>query len=168
MAMFFFYEGGYMQHPFSRNRLVTLAFLLVLVLVGIAPLRSVEAQPRPDRPTPGTPLSIEPVTVTSREDVAVNKKLALSRDGTLASVFLKINSPSLASFMAQNGITSINDPAAQAYLRQLNSELDALIAQAEQRIPGLFVTHRFDLIIGGVSVAAPVSHLDHTASAKRR
>jgi hypothetical protein len=60
--------------------------------------------------------------------VAVNKNLALSRDGTLASVFLKIDSPSLASFMAQNGITDINAPAAQDYLRQLNAELDALIA----------------------------------------
>lgn len=149
-----------MSRLFSRNYLVALTLLLSLVLAGILPLRPVEAQPRPDRPTPGTPLTIEPLTASSREDVAINKNLALSRDGTLASVFLKIDSPSLASFMAQNGITDINAPAAQDYLRQLNAELDALIAQAQQRIPGLIVTHRFDLIIGGVSVAAPVSHLD--------
>lgn len=149
-----------MSRLFSRNYLVALTLLLSLVLAGILPLRPVEAQPRPDRPTPGTPLTIEPLTASSREDVAINKNLALSRDGTLASVFLKIDSPSLASFMAQNDITDINAPAAQAYLRQLNAELDALIAQAQQRIPGLIVTHRFDLIIGGVSVAAPVSHLD--------
>ncbi len=124
------------------------------------PLRPVEAQLRPDRPTPGTPLTIEALTASSREDVAVNKNLALSRDGTLASVFLKIDLPSLTSFMVQDGITDINAPAAQAYLHQLYAALDALIAQAQQRIPGLIVTHRLDLIIGSVSLSAPVIHLD--------
>lgn len=149
-----------MSRPFPRSYFVALTLLLSLILVGITPLRPVEAQPRPERPTPGTPLTIEPATITSREDAAYNKQLALSRDGTLASVFLKVDSPSLLSFMVQNGITNINSPAAQQYLRQLNAELDALIAQAQQRIPGLVITHRFDLIIGGVSVAAPVSQLD--------
>jgi hypothetical protein len=34
------------------------------------------------------------------------------------------------------------------------------VAQAKQRVPGLRVTHRFDLIIGGVSVVAPVGEID--------
>lgn len=149
-----------MSRVFPRHVLVGLTLLLSFILAGITPLRHVEAQSGPDRPRPGTPLTIEPVNFTSREDLAVNKNLALSRDGSLASVFLKLDSPSLTTFMAQNGITNLNSPAAQQYLRQLNAEIDALIAQAKQRVPGLIVTHRFDLIIGGVSVAAPVSQLD--------
>ncbi len=149
-----------MSRVFPRHVLVGLTLLLSFILAGITPLRHVEAQSGPDRPRPGTPLTIEPLTATSREDVAVNKNLALSRDGSLASVFLKLDSPSLASFMAQNGITNLNSPAAQQYLRQLNAEIDALVAQAKQRVPGLMVTHRFDLIIGGVSVAAPVNQID--------
>ncbi len=143
-----------------RTSLALTALMLALILSALFPLRAVEAQTRPNRPTPGTPLTIEPATMVSREDLAVNKNLAVSRDGTLASVFLKINSPSLATYMAQNGITDMNAPAAQSYLRQLNAELDALVAQAKQRVPGLRVTHRFDLIVGGVSVVAPVGEID--------
>ncbi len=149
-----------MRHLARYARITAFMLVLVVALASVAPMRNVAAQTRPNRPTPGTPLKIEPVTVVSREDLAVNKNLAVSRDGTLASVFIKIDSPSLASYMAQNGITDINAPVAQSYLQQLNAELDALVAQAKQRVPGLRVTHRFDLIIGGVSVVAPVGEID--------
>ncbi|WP_448539655.1 S8 family serine peptidase [Roseiflexus sp.] len=149
-----------MRYLARYTRITAFMLVLVVTLASVAPMRNVAAQSRPNRPTPGTPVTIEPVTVVSREDLAVNKNLAVSRDGTLASVFIKIDSPSLASYMAQNGITDINAPAAQSYLQQLNAELDALVAQAKQRVPGLRVTHRFDLIIGGVSVAAPVGEID--------
>ncbi len=149
-----------MSRLILRTHLIALATLVALLLGAIAPMPLAEAQTRPGRPGPGTALTIEPVTLINREDLAVNKNLAVSRDGTLASVFLKVDSPSLATFMAQHGITDLNTPAAQDYLRRLNAELDALIATARQRVPGLQVTHRFDLIIGGVSVVAPVSQLD--------
>ncbi|GIW01301.1 S8 family serine peptidase [Roseiflexus sp.] len=149
-----------MKRYTTRLSLAAMTLLLSLILAALSPLRAVEAQTRPNRPTPGTPLTIEPATVTNREDLAVNKNMAVSRDGSMASVFLKIDSPSLATFMAQNGITDMNAPAAQNYLRQLNAELDALVARAKQLVPGLSVTHRFDLIIGGVAVVAPVGEID--------
>lgn len=149
-----------MRHLARYARITAFMLVFVIALASMAPMRNVAAQSRPNRPAPGTPLTIEPVTVVNREDLAVNKNLAVSRDGTLASVFIKIDSPSLTSYMAQNGITDINATAAQRYLQQLNAELDALVAQAKQRVPGLRVTHRFDLIIGGVSVVAPVGEID--------
>lgn len=49
----------------------------------------------------------------------------------------------------------ITSPDSVAYLAYLNAKLDALTANLQSAIPGLRVSHRFDVVLGGLAVQLP-------------
>jgi subtilisin family serine protease len=76
----------------------------------------------------------------------------------MTSVFIKLNSPSLAEHLGDN--FSLNSPEAIAYLSQLRAELDQLEGRVKAKLGTAVVTHRFDIILGGLSVLVPADQLD--------
>ncbi len=133
-------------------RFATFAIVVVLLLGN---LNSALAQSGPGG-TRGLQLE-EALTPSDTITLGVG---ATSADGKLASIVLKGASPSVSSFMAQNGITSLSAPEAVAYQLRLNAELDALIERARLKVPSLRITHRYDLVLGGVALIAPIEQLD--------
>lgn len=134
-------------------RLATLAVLLALLLSSV---QLVAAQSSPA--TTSGPWSVgEEITATDTITLGTG---ATTADGKLASVFIKIDDPSVISYLAQSGNVNLASAAAIAYSAQLNAKIDAVIARARLKVPDLRVTHRFDLVLGGVSVLAPIEQID--------
>jgi hypothetical protein len=139
-----------MKSPALRVAILGLVLALLLSGVNVSVAQS----------QPMAPPDFQLVeALTPAETIALGTG-ATSADNKLASVFIKVISPSLAAFMAQNGITDLNSPAALQYQAALNAEIDAMLARAQAKVPNLQVTHRFDLILGGASVIAPIEQLD--------
>ncbi|NJN16768.1 MAG: S8 family serine peptidase [Oscillochloris sp.] len=136
----------------SIFRFGMLGIVLTLLLSSVS---VTQAQSEPNKPAAWE--LVEALTPT--DSVTLGTGTA-SGDVKLASVFLKSASPSLAAWMAENGVSDMNSPEARAYLATLNAEINAMIDRARAKVPSLQLTHRFDIILGGASVIAPIESLD--------
>jgi hypothetical protein len=131
-----------------------LAFLLALTtIIGGSGLASAQDSTGKFTATPLTPN-------TSNTNPGFDEKsgsgAAISNG--MASVFIKSSKQSLATKLGPN--FSLSSPEAVAYLAELNAELDALEARVKSKLGGTTVTHRFDIILGGLSVLVPADQLD--------
>lgn len=79
-------------------------------------------------------------------------------DGGMASVFIKMSDPSLASYLGES--FSLTSPEAVAYLASLNAKMATIEAQVKAKAAGAVVTHRFDVILGGIAMLVPASQID--------
>ena len=97
------------------------------------------------------------------------------------SVIVKLEDDSVASYTGGvSGLAAtsprvtgkarldIDAAPTKRYREHLKAKRDAFEAAARQAIPGASVVHRFDLILGGVSMLVPADQVSHAEPAPRR
>lgn len=110
----------------------------------------------------------EPSSATQRAAAATGQA-----GDELVSVFVKLDEASLVSYKGDvpglpatspsaTGADAIdlNAPASQLYLDYLEVQQESFIATAKQSLAGARVVHRYDLILGGVSMVLPASQVE--------
>jgi subtilisin family serine protease len=129
-------------------------------------------------------ITAEPVTVDSifhapkAESIETIERLQSSAASAneLVSVIVKLEAASLASYaggveglpatsptVTGEGELDVNSADSQLYLEYLAEQTETFQAAAKSAIPASVVTHRYDLILGGVAMVVPVGQLDELA-----
>jgi len=163
-----------MRPSYRPFKLVTLLATLVLVTAATAPALA-QTTPTgftaqaltPDETLAGTAKDNAPAE-TEQETGTTNGS---GRDD-LVSVVVKLRSDSLAAYkgdIAGLPATSpvvtgaptldVNSAASQLYLSHLEGELDALEMVAVDKLSGATITHRYDVVIGGMAMTLPASQV---------
>src|SRR5215207_6544966 len=145
----------------------------IFILIMIAILAVASASPAlAKQPTPGTLTETgTPLTLSSRvSGIKDNSANAAARNLTAArvNVIVKLEDSSLASYegtvpglAATNPQTSGKEkldpksPDSMRYRGYLKGKQDDFAANAAKAIPGASITHRFDVILGGVAMSLP-------------
>jgi subtilisin family serine protease len=155
----------------SNSVFYRIGSLVLVVLAAIAAVPVAVAQGGSGR----TITTVEPAKIDSSASIEVIKRAvpraAVAPDGTI-SVFIKLAEQSLASYSGGvPGIAATSPQAsgkaldpksadAQSYLAYLNGKLGQVESAVKAAAPGASTTHRFDVILGGVSMRVPASSLD--------
>ncbi len=145
-------------------------FALFALLLGNAPLAAAQegasrgdasgftATPLPDSAFEGTIESTVSKTEFADSDY-VNYLVKIS-DASLATYDGSIPGLAATSPKVTGKPLDVSSPESVAYLAYLNGKIDALVANLQAAIPGLRVGHRFDVVLGGVSVQLPQRFLE--------
>jgi subtilisin family serine protease len=149
----------------QRRGISTLILIVLLVVAGAS--SALAKQPGPGNLT-GTG---DPISVAGRVSASKNSSANPAARGLTAAritVLVKLADPPLVSYEGTvPGLPATSpkvtgqervDPKSSdstRYLAYLKSKQDDFVAQVSSAIPGASITHRFDVILGGVAVALP-------------
>ncbi|NNJ09873.1 S8 family serine peptidase [Chloroflexales bacterium ZM16-3] len=143
-----------------------LSLLSILVVFGFLFAGAPQTQAQGGR-TAGN-LTATPLDASALEGV-IESSIAKSdfADADMVSLLIKIADAPLATYDGSipglaatspkvTGVSlDVSSPASQAYLAYINGKLDALVASLKASIPAATVTHRYDVVLGGVAVRLP-------------
>lgn len=157
--------------PRRSNAVVSLLSLLALfaLVLGSTPLVAAQggtrgnpagftAEPLPDGALEG--LIDSPVSKTEFDAADYVNYLVKIGDAPLATYDGSIAGLAATSPKVTGQPLDVTSPASVAYLAYLNGKLDAAAANLRAAIPGLKVSHRFDVVLGGLAVQLPRQFLE--------
>ncbi len=138
---------------------VTMLLALLVGLLGTVPV----ASQGPDQPFKATPLEVESSFDADKPEGS----------NALVGVMVKLKDAPLARYagdvpgLAATAPTitgaeklEVESAESQAYLNYLAAQQDSFVAAVKAKIPQAQVTHRYDIIFGGVSMVLPQGQLD--------
>jgi len=146
---------------------------LILILAVLLSAFSIEfTAAGPVEPRQRTATSVELVS----EAPAASAKIRAANGEEWVSVIVKLSDAPLATYtgnMLGLAATSpkvtgeekldVASAESQTYLKYIDARQDMFVAAAQAAIPGAKVTHRYDVILGGVAMVVPESQLDTLA-----
>ncbi len=162
------------------RRLVTALVAVALVILSAVPTT---AQQRPS-------FDIEPAAVVSQESLATRRdessplsspassgdSAAPSAPGKLVSVVVKLDVDALASYAGDlpglpatsplvTGAPALDvaAPDSQRYLAYVARQLSSFESSAQKSVSRLTITHRYDVVLGGVAAIVPADEIDSLA-----
>jgi uncharacterized repeat protein (TIGR01451 family) len=154
---------------FKRNKGLTIFNLLVILIVILMVHGTGVAQgPGPASQFTATPLMPESTFQISKAATTTAQSRTLSA-GTvssdkLVSVIVKLKGGSLAANRAVvSGRIDLKSNDSQAYLAQMAQQQSTFEAAALKAAPKAQVTHRFDVVLGGVSMIVPADKVSEIA-----
>ncbi|HLF28277.1 MAG TPA: S8 family serine peptidase [Anaerolineae bacterium] len=162
----------------SKSR-ITIALLVLGLMLSTLGAGSLFAQDQPFRLVDGalTADSVETLPEKEGGDASaelrsLNAASAAEAAGGLVSVIVKLDDAPLATYDGSlSGLPAtspnvtgapldVDSAASQLYLGYLAQEQDRFVAEAAKAAPTAQITHRFDIIIGGVSMLVPADQVE--------
>ena len=150
------------------GRLITLFMVILTVLAGSASALAKAPQPQ----FTATPLiAASQYSATVTKDVGSRPQAAIQAIGAstkLVSVIVKLQAEPLATYAGEipglaatspqvTGAEKVDpqSPASKQYLAYVDAQQDAFASTAQAAIPSAKITHRFNIVLGGVSMLVP-------------
>ncbi len=146
-----------------RPRLMTLRFpvlflVAVMLITGIAPVMAQESRTNSFTATPLT-LESQFHDDAAKADGMVSVLIKLG-DAPLATYDGSIPGLPATSPRVTGQPLDVESAASQAYLTYLNGKIDEFVNVLQEAIPLAEVTHRYDVVLGGVAARVPGGQLD--------
>src|SRR6476659_8075487 len=161
-------RGGFvsMRSIRNRGRLLTLLMIILTLLAGSASALAKAPEQPHFTATPLTPSSQYSATIA--KDIG-NRPQALARSNAkLVSVIVKLQNAPLATYTGGvpglaatsprvTGADKVNteSPESKQYLAYVDAQQAAFAISARKAIPSARVTHKLDIVVGGVSMLVP-------------